>query len=103
MNKTDADEIYLDIQAVETIADQFSVVNETLQNVNNTLETVVNILASIVFTTNPGVVIAEDYADRIKPLIKLLLEKTSETHLDVEGAILSYRDGDKSGSQRFAH
>jgi len=103
MNKTDEAEIYLDIQAVQTIADQFSVVNETLQNVNSTLESVVNILASVVFTTNPGVVIAEDYANRIRPLIRLLLEKTSETHSDIEGAILSYRDGDKSGSQRFAH
>lgn len=102
MNETDEAEVYLDIQAVQKVAEQFSGINETLQNVNSTLESVVSILASLVFTTNPGIVIAEGYADRIRPLITLLLEKTTDTRLGVEGAILRYRDGDKSGSQRFA-
>jgi len=101
MNETDEGEVYIDIQAMQKITDQFFVINETLQNVNSTLETVVSVLASLVFTTNPGIVIAEGYADRIRPLITLLLEKTTDTRLGIEGAILSYRDGDKSGSQLF--
>jgi hypothetical protein len=96
-----ADEVYMDIPAVERMAKAFSGFGDTLSAVEKTLQALSITLKVTAFLTLGGSAAAATLVDRILPRVKQLAEKMQELSGDITSAIKAYRDGDLSGSQRF--
>ena len=96
-----ADEVYMDIPAVERMAKAFAGFGDTLSAVEKTLQALSITLKVTAFLTLGGSAAAATLVDRILPRVKQLAEKMQELSGDITSAIKAYRDGDLSGSQRF--
>jgi len=66
------------------------------------LQIIIMTLKAAAFIGLIGTAAIAMFLERIQPAIEKLGEKFEELKLDLYGAIVSYRDGDNSGSQRFA-
>jgi hypothetical protein len=97
-----AEEVYMDIPVVQRMADSFGTCSDVLKGVSKTMEAAMNVLKATAFVGLVGGTALERYIAVIKPNVDKLAEKMSELQQDVNGAIRAYRDGDHSGSQRFA-
>jgi hypothetical protein len=97
------DGVYMDIDGVTKMAEQFNHFGDVLDAVNKALEAAIMILKVTAFVGLVGGLAIEHYLEQIQPNVKKLSDKCKEMHLDLIGAIVSYRDGDDTGSQRFAH
>ncbi|MBI9044778.1 MAG: hypothetical protein JEZ06_09870 [Anaerolineaceae bacterium] len=95
-------EIYMDVEAVQAMADKFDDMSDVLKAVAKALETAMMILKVTAFVGLVGGAAVERFISMIKPVIEQTGEKCKETQMDIIGAIVSYRDGDSTGSQRFA-
>lgn len=96
-----ADEVYMDIPAVERMAKSFDSFGDTLNAVEKTLQALSYTLKATAFLTLGGSAAAAKIVDMVIPRVKQMAEKMQELSGDLTSAIKAYRDGDLSGSQRF--
>jgi hypothetical protein len=96
-----ADEVYMDVTAVERMAKSFAGFGDTLSGVEKTLQALSYTLKAVAFLTLGGSAAAAKLVDMIIPRVKQLAEKMQELSGDITSAVKAYRDGDMSGSQRF--
>ena len=96
-------EIYMDVDEVQNMSNMFSQIGQVLEQVNSALETALNIVQSKAVVGIIGETALERFINRIKPEVKQLADLCVELNQDINGAIVSYRDGDNSGSQRFTN
>lgn len=96
-----ADQVFMNIDAVEQIEKGFGTMGDTLQTVSKGLEIAANILKATAFFGMVGNLIWAHYAERIKAVVDKLRALCEEFRHGVHGAIISYRDGDNTGSQLF--
>lgn len=97
-----AQEVYMDIPQVEKISKSFETFGEILDAVAKTLEAVSAVLKATAWLSMGSTAALAAFIDRILPNIKRIAAKMKELSGDVMGAIKAYRDGDMSGSRRFA-
>jgi hypothetical protein len=93
--------VYMDTEAVQNMADGFGTASDVLKTVATALEVAIDILRATAFIGMVGNLAIANYLERIKPNVEKLGEKCDELKLDLYGAVVSYRDGDDSGSKRF--
>lgn len=93
--------VFMDVNAVQNMANRFDQISDVLKNVSKAMEIAITTLRITAFVGMVGGAALERYLSRIKPEVDKLAAKTSELHMDLMGAIVSYRDGDSSGSKRF--
>lgn len=96
-----AEEVYMDIPAVERMSKSFDTFGEVLSAVAKVLQAISISLKAAAFVSLGATAAASAMIDRIQPRLKKLGEKMVELSGDLDGAIRAYRDGDLSGSQRF--
>lgn len=96
-----ADEVFMDIPAVEKMAKSFDDFGQALDGVAKVLQGISITLKVSAFLTLGGSAAASAMIDRILPRLKKLSEKMIELSGDVDSAVKAYRDGDLSGSRRF--
>jgi hypothetical protein len=93
--------VYMDIDGVQNIASTFRQMGDVMDAVSKGLEIAIDILRTAAFFGLVGTAAIAQYLDGIKPHVDTLASKFQELNLDVVGAVVSYRDGDVSGSKRF--
>lgn len=96
-----AEEVFMDIPAVEKMSKSFESFGDTLETVANVLKAISISLKVASFISLGATAAASAMIDRIQPRLKKLGEKMTELSGDITGAVKAYRDGDLSGSQRF--
>lgn len=96
-----AEEVYMDIPAVDQMSKSFSTMGDVLEAVASAMEAISMMLKATAFVGLVGGYAVAAYIDRIKPRVKTASEKMQELSGDLRGAIGAYRDGDLTGSQRF--
>jgi hypothetical protein len=94
-------EVSMDYEAVQKMADGFSTASDTLQGVSKALEVAIAVLKATAFVGLVGNLALARYLEGIKPNVDRLSATCEELSMDLIGAIISLRDGDSSGSQRF--
>ncbi len=95
-------EVSMDYAVVESMAEGFRGAAESLQGVNRALETAAALLRASAFVGMVGNIALAEYLDNIQPNVARLSATCDELNTDLLGAVASLRDGDLSGSQRFA-
>lgn len=96
-----AEEVYMDVPQVERMASSFNTMSDILNAVANVLEAVSMTLKATAFVGLVGGYAVSAYLDRIRPRLTQAAQKMEELSGDINGAVVAYRDGDLSGSQRF--
>jgi uncharacterized protein YukE len=94
-------EVSMDYDAVQKMSSGFSDASDVLQGVSKALETAIAILKATAFLGLIGNFAMVHYLEGIKPNVDRLSATCEELSMDLMGAIVSLRDGDQSGSQRF--
>ncbi|MCD4685438.1 MAG: hypothetical protein K8S97_05845 [Anaerolineae bacterium] len=94
-------EVSMDYDAVQTMSSGFNNAADTLQGVIQALEVAITILKVTAFFGLVGNIAMARYLEGIKPNVDRLAGTCEELGMDLMGAIVSLRDGDQSGSQRF--
>jgi propanediol dehydratase large subunit len=94
-------EVSMDYDAVQGMSDGFSTAADTLRAVSQALEVAIAILKATAFLGLVGNMALASYLEGIKPNVDRLGNTCEELSMDLIGAIVSLRDGDYSGSQRF--
>lgn len=95
-------DVKMDIAAVDKMAKTFKSCSNVLKDVSKALQVAIMILKVTAFVGLVGALAVERYLSQIKPRVDEAADKLDELYNDLYGAILSFRDGDNSGSQRFA-
>lgn len=96
-----ADEVYMDIPAVEKMGNDFKNFGEVLNAVAKALEAISFVLKATAWISFGSTAALSAFVDRIKPNVQRAANKMIELSGDVQSAIRAYRDGDYSGSRRF--
>ncbi len=94
-------EVSMDYDAVQQMSDGFSTSCDTLRAVSQALEVAIAILKATALFGLIGNMAMVHYLEGIKPHVDTLANTCEELSQDLVGAIVSLRDGDYSGSQRF--
>jgi hypothetical protein len=93
--------VYMDYNAVQRMSDGFRNMADVMKTVGQGLEIAIDTLKVTAMFGMVGNLALAHYLENIKPHVDRLGEKFSELGYDLMGAIISYRDGDTSGSKRF--
>jgi len=93
--------VYMDVEATIKMADRFRDFSDILKNVSKALEAAMTTLQVTAFVGMVGGAALQRYIAFLKPNVDNMANKCAELHLDIMGAVVSYRDGDVSGSKRF--
>jgi hypothetical protein len=96
-----AEEVYMDIPAVEQMADAFGTFGDVLKTVAQGLEKAIMVLKASAFVGLIGGMALERYLSLIKPRVENMSKKMHELRSDIKGAIMHYQTGDDTGSRRF--
>lgn len=96
-----AEEVFMDIPAVQSMADRFGNFADVLKSVSKVLEGAMNILRVTAFVGLVGGAAVERWISIIKPNVDRMAAKMEELQRDIQDAIKSYRDGDNTGSSHF--
>ncbi len=94
-------EVSMDYGEVQKLADGFRTAGDTLEAVGKALEVAIGILKATAFFGLVGNLALAHYLEGIKPNVDRLAATCEEMSMDLVGAIISLRDSDTSGSQRF--
>ena len=95
------DEVFMDIPQVENMAKSFNTFGEVLDGVAKAMQALSISLKAAAWFSFGATAAAAAYIDRIEPNVKNVGAKMKELNTDIMSAIVSYRDGDNSGSKRF--
>jgi hypothetical protein len=96
-----AEEVFMDIPAVEKMSKDFQTFGNILQGVSKTLQALSMVLKATAWLSLGATSAVAAFIDRIKPNVDKAAEKMHELSGDIQSAIRAYRDGDLSGSRRF--
>lgn len=96
-----AEEVFMDIPAVEKMGNDFKTFGEVLTGVAMALEAISIVLKATAWLSLGATAAVASFIDRIKPNVKRAADKMEELSGDIQSAIRAYRDGDYSGSRRF--
>lgn len=96
-----AEEVFMDIPAVEKMSNDFKTFGEILNGVAMALEAISIVLKATAWLSLGATAAVASFIDRIKPNVKRAADKMEELSGDIQSAIRAYRDGDYSGSRRF--
>lgn len=94
-------DVSMDYNVVQNMSNIFNTSSQVLKAVAKALEIASAILKATAMFGMVGNLALAKYLDRIKPKVEQLAADCAELSQDLKGAIMSLRDGDKSGSQRF--
>lgn len=94
-------EVSMDYGVVENMANIFGTSSQVLKAVAKALEIASAALKATAMFGMVGNLALARYLDNIKPKAEQLGATCAELKGDLMGAIVSLRDGDTSGSQRF--
>jgi hypothetical protein len=94
-----AEDVYMDVNAVQTMQKRFQDVHSVLEKVATILKWAGN--AVLAFSWLGIGLAAKQYIDYLEDLCKKLADETEKISTGIQGAIRSYRDGDNSGSTLF--
>jgi len=97
-----AEEVYMDIPQVEKMSKSFDTFGDILDVVAKTLEAISMLLKATAWLSLGSTAAVATFIDRILPNVKRAAAKMKELAGDIMSAIKAYRDGDFSGSRRFA-
>lgn len=95
-------DVSMDIPAVENMSKVFGTMADVAKAISKALKIIIMTLKGMAFISFGATVALEQYLSRIQPRIEKLGNKFEELENDLQGAIRSFRDGDNTGSQRFA-
>lgn len=95
------DGVYMDIDAVQGIANILGGTGALFKNVNQGLSIAIETLEFAALTGIIGAGALKWYLEGIQPHVDKLAVTMEELCRDVSAAIRSYRDGDTSGAKRF--
>ena len=93
--------VYMDIPAVQTMAQGFHNFSDLLRGISKVMEAAMTTLKATAFVGLVGGAAVERYLSIIKPRVDKLSTKCEEINRDLNDAIKAYRDGDRTGSQRY--
>ncbi|MCB0047771.1 MAG: hypothetical protein H6642_06210 [Caldilineaceae bacterium] len=96
-----AEEVYMDIPAVQNMSQQLGRVSEVLAQVNTVLEGLSMTLKTTAFIGLVGGYAVANFIDRMKPYIKEMSDKCAELSSDVRASVDAYERGDALGATRF--
>ncbi len=96
-----ADEVYMDIPAVEKMGNDFKNFGDVLNAVAKALEAISFVLKATAWISFGSTAALSAFVDRIKPNVQRAANEMIELSGDIQSAIRAYRDGDYSGSRRF--
>ena len=96
-----ADQVYMDIPAVRTMAKNFGTISEVLEAVNKVLEGLLMILRTTAFIGLVGGFALMAFIELIKPYIKQMADKCQELMEDLYKSVDAYERGDALGATRF--
>jgi hypothetical protein len=96
-----ADQVYMDIPAVRTMAKNFGTISEVLEAVNKVLEGLLMILRTTAFIGLVGGFALMAFIELIKPYIKQMADKCQELMEDLNKSVDAYERGDALGATRF--
>jgi hypothetical protein len=96
-----AEEVFMEIPAVEDVQKKFQGMADVTQQISNILRIAADILRATAFFGMIGNMILAWYTDQIRNIVDQLHQMSLTIAGGVGGAIRSYRDGDNSGSQLF--
>lgn len=96
-----AEEVFMNIPEVEKIQQAFGTMGDTLQQINQILNIAITLLKATAFFGLVGNFAAILFAEKIQKVVQQLQQLAQTFGEGVKGAIVSYRDGDSSGSQLF--
>ncbi len=96
-----AEEVFLEIPAVEDVQRKFQGMADVTQTISNILRIAADILRATAFFGMIGNMILAWYTDQVRNIVDQLHQMSLTIADGVGGAIRSYRDGDNSGSQLF--
>lgn len=96
-----ADQLYMDVPAVQAMGKRCDDIGEILQKVSNVLEVCMTILKTTAFVGLVGGIAVERYLEQLKPVIDELAEKNLEFGRDLRDAADAYQRGDSQGSSKF--
>jgi hypothetical protein len=97
-----AQEVFMDIPRVEAMGKRFKSFGDVLETIAKVLKATITILKATALFGLVGNFALAAYLERIEPKVRKMAAKMDELSGDISGAIRAYRDGDTSGSQRFA-
>ncbi|MBK8135160.1 MAG: hypothetical protein IPK52_04880 [Chloroflexi bacterium] len=95
-------DVSMNIPDVENMSKVFNTMGDVAKAISKALKIIIMTLKGMAFISFGATTALEQYLSRIQPRIEKLGEKFEELSGDLDGAIRSYRDGDSTGSQRFA-
>lgn|SRR5690606_10469940 len=95
-------DVSMNIPDVENMAQVFGTMADVAKAIAKALKIIIMTLKGMAFISFGATTALEQYLSRIQPRIEKLGEKFEELNGDLQGAIRSFRDGDNTGSQRFA-
>lgn len=96
-----AQEIYMDIPAVENISKRLQDTSDVLKAVSNALEIGMTILKTTALVGLVGGTALAIFLDALKPIIDELAEKCTEISGDVAASARAFANGDAQGATRF--
>lgn len=96
-----AEEVFMDIPAVEKMSKDFATFGNILEGVAKTLQALSFVLKATAWLSLGATSALAAFVDRIKPNVDRAAAKMHELSSDIQSAIRAYRDGDLSGSRRF--
>jgi hypothetical protein len=95
------DGVYMDIDAVNTMANRFKNISDVLRTTSRLLEIATTTLRATAFIGLVGNAVVERYMTNIKPPLDRLAEKCAEINIDLLAAVQSYTESDLEGKTKF--
>jgi hypothetical protein len=96
-----AQEVYMNVPAVQKMANNFGTFGDILRSVSKGLHFAINALKMTAFVGAFGNFAVARWLERIQPRIDKMATKMFELKEDLNGAIAFYTTGDITGSDRF--
>ncbi len=96
-----AGEVYMDVDAVSGMAQQFGTLHDALLSVGSALEAAIALVKTTAIVGQIGTTASNEFENDVKPLIDAMAARMLEIQSDIQNAINHYQTGDTSGSGRF--
>jgi len=97
-----ADEVYMDVSQVEAFVQQLETALNVARTVDRLLMALSATLQATAFVTLGGTKAVDVLVSRVRRGLQEFMRLLEEEGIPgLNGAVLAYRDGDYSGSQRF--
>ncbi|MCB0033987.1 MAG: hypothetical protein KDE51_08210 [Anaerolineales bacterium] len=93
--------IYMDVDAVRSVSNQFAELSEQIAASNKRLEVLFTVLRVTAFVGLIGGKSMQSFIDQIKPRLSNLTDHYQMLSQDLEATVKAYERGDATGSTRF--